>query len=116
MRASLYPWQLLSVILAGILNEHQQHVIEYLKAENGRSETHYAIPKQRAHKRLRQIKVAAGAESGAATTSIEPHRAEGGRSAAAFRDGISQRAASACKAAKTTQSARNRRVRSRVDR
>jgi len=34
MRTSLHPWQLLSVILAGMLNEHQQRVIEYLKAEN----------------------------------------------------------------------------------
>jgi len=34
MRKSLHPWQLLSVILAGLLNEHQQRVIEYLKAEN----------------------------------------------------------------------------------
>ena len=30
----LYPWQLLSVLLAGVLNEYQQRVIEYLKAEN----------------------------------------------------------------------------------
>jgi len=34
MRTSLHPWQLLSVILAGMLNEQQQSVIEYLKAEN----------------------------------------------------------------------------------
>ncbi len=34
MRPTLYPWQLLSIILAGVLNEHQQRVIEYLKAEN----------------------------------------------------------------------------------
>ncbi|MFK7883054.1 MAG: transposase [Phycisphaerales bacterium] len=34
MRTSFYPWRLLSVILAGMLNEHQQRVIEYLKAEN----------------------------------------------------------------------------------
>lgn len=34
MRATSAPWQLLSVILAGVLNEHQRRVIEYLKAEN----------------------------------------------------------------------------------
>ena len=34
MRAVLYAWQLLSVILAGMLNEHQQQIIEYFKAEN----------------------------------------------------------------------------------
>ena len=34
MRATSAPWQLLSVIFAAILNEHQQRVIEYLKAEN----------------------------------------------------------------------------------
>jgi len=34
MRANLYPWQLLSTILVGMLNEHQQRVIHYLKAEN----------------------------------------------------------------------------------
>lgn len=30
MRPTLYPWQLLSVIAAGMLNEHQQRVIDYL--------------------------------------------------------------------------------------
>ena len=34
MRATSAPWQLLSVVLAGMLNEHQQRVIEYLRAEN----------------------------------------------------------------------------------
>lgn len=34
MRPTLYPWQLLSVIVAGFLNEHQQRVIDYLKEEN----------------------------------------------------------------------------------
>lgn len=34
MKAKLHPWQLLSVILAGLLNEQQQRVIEYLKEEN----------------------------------------------------------------------------------
>lgn len=34
MRPQLYTWQLLSVIVAGILNEHQQRVIDYLKEEN----------------------------------------------------------------------------------
>ena len=34
MRATSAPWQLLSVIFAGVLNEHQRRVIEYLKAEN----------------------------------------------------------------------------------
>jgi hypothetical protein len=34
MRPQLYPWQLLSVIVAGIFNEQQQHVIDYLKEEN----------------------------------------------------------------------------------
>lgn len=34
MRPKLYPWQLFSVILASMLNEHQQRVIEYFKAEN----------------------------------------------------------------------------------
>jgi len=34
MRPQFYPWQLLSVILAGTLDEHQQRVIDYLKAEN----------------------------------------------------------------------------------
>ena len=34
MRPTLYPWQLLSVIVAGMLNDHQQRVIEYLKEEN----------------------------------------------------------------------------------
>jgi len=34
MRPQLYPWQLLSVIIAGVLNEQQQRVIDYLKEEN----------------------------------------------------------------------------------
>jgi putative transposase len=34
MHPTLYPWQLLSVILAGVLNEQQQRVIDFLKAEN----------------------------------------------------------------------------------
>ena len=34
MQSKLYPWQLLSVIVAGILNDHQQRVIDYLKEEN----------------------------------------------------------------------------------
>jgi len=34
MHPKLYPWQLLSVIVAGILNEQQQRVIDYLKEEN----------------------------------------------------------------------------------
>jgi len=34
MNPHLYPWQLLSVIVAGILNEQQQRVIDYLKEEN----------------------------------------------------------------------------------
>ena len=34
MRQQLNPWQLLSVIVAGILNEQQQRVIDYLKEEN----------------------------------------------------------------------------------
>jgi len=34
MRPQLHPWQLLSVIVAGILNEQQQRVIDYLKEEN----------------------------------------------------------------------------------
>lgn len=34
MRPTLYPWQLLSVIIAGILNDQQQRVIDYLKEEN----------------------------------------------------------------------------------
>jgi len=34
MKPQLYPWQLLSVIVAGILNEQQQLVIDYLKEEN----------------------------------------------------------------------------------
>ena len=29
-----YPWQLLSVIVAGILNDQQQRVVDYLKEEN----------------------------------------------------------------------------------
>jgi len=34
MRSQLYPWQLLSVIVAGIFNDQQQRVIDYLKGEN----------------------------------------------------------------------------------
>lgn len=34
MRPTLFPWQLLSVIVAGILNDQQQRVIDYLKEEN----------------------------------------------------------------------------------
>ena len=34
MRPTLYPWQLLSVIIAGMLSDHQQRVIDYLKEEN----------------------------------------------------------------------------------
>ena len=34
MRPQLYPWQLLSVIVAGILNDQQQQMIDYLKEEN----------------------------------------------------------------------------------
>jgi hypothetical protein len=34
MRPTLYTWQILSVIVAGFLNEYQQRVIEYLKEEN----------------------------------------------------------------------------------
>lgn len=34
MRTQLSTWQLLSVIVAGILNDQQQRVIEYLKEEN----------------------------------------------------------------------------------
>lgn len=34
MRPTLYPWQLLSVMVAGILNEQQQRMIDYLKEEN----------------------------------------------------------------------------------
>lgn len=34
MRPSIYPRQFLSVILAGVLKEHQQCVIEYLQVEN----------------------------------------------------------------------------------
>lgn len=34
MRPQLYPSQLLSIIVAGILNEQQQRVIDYLKEEN----------------------------------------------------------------------------------
>ncbi len=34
MRTQLFPWQLLSVIVAGILNDQQQRVIDYLKEEN----------------------------------------------------------------------------------
>jgi putative transposase len=34
MRADLYPLQVLLVTLAGWINRHQQHVIEYLVEEN----------------------------------------------------------------------------------
>ncbi len=34
MSMRFQPWQLLSVILAGILNERQQRSIEYLREEN----------------------------------------------------------------------------------
>ncbi len=34
MSKALHPWQLLSVIVAGMLNEQQQQVIEYLREEN----------------------------------------------------------------------------------
>jgi len=34
MSKALQPWQLLSVIVAGMLNEQQQQVIEYLREEN----------------------------------------------------------------------------------
>jgi len=34
MQPTLYPWQVLSVIVAGILNDQQQRVIDYLKEEN----------------------------------------------------------------------------------
>jgi len=34
MQPTLYPWQLLSIIVAGNLNEQQQRVIDYLKEEN----------------------------------------------------------------------------------
>jgi hypothetical protein len=34
MMADLYPWQALLVTLAGWVNRHQQHVIEYLVEEN----------------------------------------------------------------------------------
>ena len=34
MHPQLYPWQLLSVIVAGIINDQQQRVIEYLMEEN----------------------------------------------------------------------------------
>ena len=47
MRSTLYPWQLISIILAGILNEHQHRVIEYLKAEN------QVLREQLGEKRLR---------------------------------------------------------------
>src|SRR4029453_3465860 len=35
MTADLYPLQVLLVTLAGWVNRHQQHVIEYLVEENG---------------------------------------------------------------------------------
>jgi len=47
MRVQLYPWQLLSVILAGMLNEPQQRVIEYLKAES------QTLQEQLGNKRIR---------------------------------------------------------------
>lgn len=34
MASLLQPWQLLAVVLAGILNEQQQRAIEYLREEN----------------------------------------------------------------------------------
>jgi hypothetical protein len=34
MRPQLHPWQLLSVLVAGILNDQQPRVIDYLKEEN----------------------------------------------------------------------------------
>jgi len=34
MTNTFRPWQLLSVIIAGMLSEQQQHIIEYLKEEN----------------------------------------------------------------------------------
>jgi len=34
MNTILHPWQLLLLILAGIMNREQQQVIEYLSAEN----------------------------------------------------------------------------------
>lgn len=34
MKASLHPWQVLLLIMAGWINRHQQHAIEYLIAEN----------------------------------------------------------------------------------
>ena len=30
----LHPWQLLLVILAGRINQHQQQVVDYLRTEN----------------------------------------------------------------------------------
>ena len=47
MRPTLYPWQLLSVIVSGYLNEHQQRVIDYLKEENR------VLREQLGNKRLR---------------------------------------------------------------
>ena len=34
MRPQLYPWQLLSIIVADIINDQQQRVIDYPKEEN----------------------------------------------------------------------------------
>ena len=34
MQSNIYPWQLLSVIVGGILNDQQQRENDYLKEEN----------------------------------------------------------------------------------
>ena len=34
MKSVLHPWQLLLLILAGWINQREQDVIEYLRAEN----------------------------------------------------------------------------------
>lgn len=34
MRPMIYMWQLLSVLFAGVLTDHQHRVIKYLRAEN----------------------------------------------------------------------------------
>ena len=47
MSMVLQPWQLLSVIVAGALGEHQQRVIEYLQEEN------HVLKQQLGRKRLR---------------------------------------------------------------
>ena len=39
MRTDLYPLQVLLVALAGWVNHHQQHIIEYLIQENRFSRT-----------------------------------------------------------------------------